>query len=228
MSVLITGDVHGLTKRYVKQVKDSGCEYSLQIGDMGFNYDELALLDDNKHMFFGGNHDNYDFYREEPKALGDYGFRMVGNLKMFFIRGAYSIDMAYRVANYYSTGKISWWANEQLNREEGQAALDDYKSVKPRYMFSHTCPSEIAKIIGNDNILRNFHLDPKKFTTDTQELLQDCFDFHKPEVWVFGHFHRNLDFTHKGTRFICLDELSSIKYENKKFINTNLLDSVRQ
>lgn len=35
-------------------------------------------------------------------------------------------------------------------------------------------------------------------------------EIHRPKVWVFGHYHIDKDFELNGTRFICLNELSTI------------------
>ena len=54
--VRIVGDVHGKFDGYINLIKD--CEYSLQVGDMGFNYEQLSALNPSKHQFMGGNQDN--------------------------------------------------------------------------------------------------------------------------------------------------------------------------
>ena len=96
-----------------------------------------------------------------------------------------------------------------------------YKKLKPKYLLTHTCPSSISNIIGNPRFLHNMGFDPDSFTTNTQEFLQSCFDFYKPKVHIYGHFHQNLDFIYKGTRFICLDELCHIDIVNGKILNKN-------
>lgn len=54
----LIGDVHGNLESYLKVAQES--PVSFQVGDLGFNYDPLAILDHTKHVFIGGNHDNYD------------------------------------------------------------------------------------------------------------------------------------------------------------------------
>jgi len=227
MTVRITGDCHGLTEHYVEDVQDSGCEHSIQIGDMGFHYEDLEELDSDKHKFLGGNHDNYDVYHVCPHGLGDFGSRSVGELDFYFIRGAFSIDWKDRFIRERDTGKKSWWNEEQLNKEQQEAALSDYKKQRPSVMITHTCPTSIAKIIGSPGILTSWGYDADSFNTDTQQLLQDCHEAHRPDVWIFGHFHRTIDFQHNGTRFMCLGELRAIEYDGK-FHNENKLDRVTQ
>jgi len=228
MTVRITGDVHGLVEKYVEGVQSSGCEYSLQVGDMGFYYESLENLDFHSHKFIGGNHDNYDYYSSCPHALGDFGSYSLGPLDFYFIRGAFSIDMKARIMHERQTGFVSWWKDEQLGLDNQLLALSSYKASKPRVMITHTCPTEIAKHIGSPGALKAFGFNPDTFATETQVLLQDCFDSYRPDVWIFGHFHRTIDFQYKGTRFICLGELRSIDYRDGQFINNNKLDSVRQ
>ncbi len=228
MTLRITGDVHGMTEQYVLDVQESACEHSLQIGDMGFHYEDLLELDSKNHKFIGGNHDNYDVYDRCPHALGNFGKQSLGGLDFYYIRGAFSIDWKDRIVREMQTSRKSWWKQEQLNREQQEAALKDYCAAKPSVMITHSCPTSIAKHIGNPGVLISWGYDADTFNTDTQQLLQDCLDCHKPDVWIFGHFHRTLDFKLNGTRFICLGELRAIEYKDGKFYNENRLDSVRQ
>jgi hypothetical protein len=184
---------------------------------MGFNYYELSALDPKRHRFFGGNHDNYDICNDVSHCLGDFGTTTVGDLEFTFIRGEFSIDKAYRVKHEdMSMGKI-WWKEEELSFEDRKSAYNMYTKAQPKIMLSHGCPNEIALKIGKPFVLEHFGFSPKTFTTDTQTLLQKCFDTHKPDVWIFGHFHMSLNFKWKGTRFICLNELEYKDFKNGEF-----------
>ena len=227
MKTKIIGDVHGKHEAYCKTIKNSDCTHSVQVGDMGFQYDTLKVAK-TKHKFFGGNHDNYDIYYDEPRALGDYGKAKVGALDFFFIRGGFSIDVKARLQHLELYGVKSWWEEEQLDVGHMIKALQEYKKDKPKIMLSHSCPHEVSAYIGNPDVLKAFGFNPKTFSTHTQELLQKCFDEHKPDVWIFGHFHRTLDFDYQGTRFMCLGELRHVDYEDGEFINNNKLDKVSQ
>lgn len=208
--IRIVGDVHGLVDRYVGLVQN--CDYSLQIGDMGFNYTGLKVLDKDRHKFFGGNHDNYDTYYGCPHALRDYGSYNLGGLEFFYIRGAFSIDAKYRRKQEEVYGIKSWWAEEQLSRDVMEVAMRKYFKACPKIMITHTCPRQVAQLIGNPGALRAFGFDPDNFNTHTQQLLQDCFMLHKPDVWIYGHFHQNRIDIVDGTKFICLDEMSFIDF----------------
>lgn len=215
----VTGDVHGHTKQYANMLLEDEVPYSVQIGDMGFHYKDLDVLDSERHKFYGGNHDNYDFYDWNLYSLGDYGEVNLGPLDFFFIRGAFSIDVKYRLERQAKHGIISWWDREQLNKKEMQSAYNAYKKAKPNIMMTHDCPIDVSKRIGSAGALKAFGFDPETFTTATQELFDRCFEEHKPDIWVFGHFHMDLEFDIDGTTFICLDELSSMDYVNGEFKN---------
>ena len=208
----IVGDVHGWTDRYTREILSDEVQYSIQIGDLGFQYEDLNRLPYKRHKFFGGNHDNYDIYYKSPHSLGDFGAFNLGKLSFYFIRGAYSIDHKGRMKAERRGHPKCWWKEEQLPLPKRYEAFEDYVSRKPRTMLTHTCPTEIAKLIGNPKVLESFGFNPNKFTTPTQELLQQCFDKHRPEVWIFGHFHKDLTFYHKDTLFICLREAHKLGY----------------
>ena len=82
----IIGDVHGwIDKKYPHKYSykhstsyldiTKGCEYSIQLGDMGFNYKPLQKLKPRgHHIFFPGNHDNYD----SLKKVDDIYFSSTG------------------------------------------------------------------------------------------------------------------------------------------------------
>jgi hypothetical protein len=52
----IIGDIHG--KKDIHENIMREYEYTLQIGDLGFDYSYLDSYDSSKHMFFPGNHDD--------------------------------------------------------------------------------------------------------------------------------------------------------------------------
>jgi len=215
----IIGDVHQKYKEYIEITKT--CKGSLQIGDMGFDYLPLLEISCRDNKFFGGNHERMDLYHKSPHSLGDYGEIQLGSINAYFIRGAFSIDKKYRVARQLAGGPISWWEDEQLSYKKLNEALDEYTEKKPRTMITHTCPIEVSKIIGNPRVLYHFGHDAKTFKTNTQQALQACFDAHKPDTWIFGHFHKDVTFEHKGTLFICLEELATLDVDENGNFNHN-------
>lgn len=206
------GDVHGKFEDYAEKVSFID-NPTLQVGDMGFNYDYLKALkvDGSKHKFFGGNHDNYDTYPYEGYSLGDYGIHIAGGVKCLYIRGGFSIDQEYRIKREEKYGPLfkSWWEREQLSVQECTKALNFYKEwcKDVDIVVSHSCPQEISTRIGNPGVLKSFGFNPDTFTTRTQELLQCCFEYHQPDTWVFGHFHKQWCQRVNGTSFCCIAEL---------------------
>lgn len=196
--MLLIGDVHGKISEYKRIVLESGEKESIQIGDMGFDYSELESLPLNvmeSHVFFPGNHENYDKVFESAYCLGRFGYYKSHrqNLELFFIGGADSIDKQYRIEG------VSWWKNEEMNYTEAQECLDSYETLSPvDVVLSHDCPQFLA------NELWGYH------PSFTRKLLDGIFQIRKPKLWVFGHHHKSIDMTIDGCRFVCLNELETI------------------
>lgn len=205
MSLTVIGDVHGEFPRYIR--KAVSLPYSVQLGDMGFDYAPLGVLNPEQHKFFGGNHDNYAKYFDVPHALGNYGLTTLGGVVFFYIRGAFSIDKAFR------TEGMSWWRDEELSDEVFESALRTYRKCEPEIVITHDCPKSIADRIGEPAIVRGFGFDPDTFRTRTQDWLQKMFELHQPKRWIFGHFHKWWTQTVNGTEFQCLNELQSVEID---------------
>jgi len=205
MTLRIIGDVHGKYKDYVKICQDAEQKgyFTVQIGDHGLSYEhfEHYKLSRNNHRFFAGNHENYYLYNDCPNAMGDYGHLIMGGVEFFFVRGAFSIDKSFRKEG------IDWWPTEELSMESCYWALESYKNAKPDIMLSHDCPDEVKDFMVNNGI---GILGKKIIKTRTGQLLQAMFEFHRPKLHIFGHWHKSLTVNIKGTKFICLNELEYI------------------
>ena len=200
----VIGDTHGLIDSYIRLTRKY--DYTVQIGDMGFNYNRIINeVNPNNHRFFGGNHDNYSILDIVPHNLGDFGERQLNGTKFFFVRGAFSIDVAYRQPMF------SWWPNEELSEGQFLNCLEMYQLIKPDLVLTHEAPSAIVDMIGNHQVLRNFGFNPETFESRTQYYLQLMLDYHKPSMWVFGHHHKDVNITYKGCEFICLNELKTLE-----------------
>lgn len=202
----IIGDVHGDYNPYLKLLEN--CDNSVQVGDLGFNYQYLEYkLRWGNDWFFAGNHDNYDngsdqFWQKQDFALGNFGLHYISDWKpIFYIRGAWSIDQQYR------THGVDWWPEEQLSYEQLSKAIQQYKVAKPDIVLSHDCPLEIIKNVTNPDFVRQFGFTESVITTRTSQALQQMFDIHKPKLWVFGHYHKAWRGVVHGTQFICVDML---------------------
>ena len=188
--VRLIGDVHGNYQKYLKLIED--VEFSIQLGDFGFDYSCLDGISDN-HKIVAGNHDNYD-RMDDSHFLGDYGTYEIEeqNFSCFFIRGGFSVDKAFR------TEGISWWKNEELTYQEMEKCVDLYSQAKPKIVISHECPSEIGQMICDGSY------SPSK----TSQLLNVLWNIHSPKIWVFAHWHKDWECFCRDTQFYCLDELS--------------------
>lgn len=223
--IRIIGDCHNIiTPRnsgrcYLNLIQ--GTEYSLQLGDFGFDYSPLENIDSNKHKILLGNHEHYEKMRDHSHFLGNFGNHSFplksSEFKFFYIRGGRSVDQWAR------RSRIDWFYEEELSYMESKEALESYSDEKPEIMVSHECPSEIIPFV-----LRNdWGIEPSR----TAGLLQRCYETHRPKIWIFGHFHVSKEMTYKGvgitfmgkqidngprppTRFICLNELNFLDIDD--------------
>lgn len=205
--VRVIGDVHGKIKQYLAIAK--AADASVQVGDMGFQYTDIRL-DPTKHVFFGGNHDNYDIYYSTDNALNNFGTDKVGDLDFFYVRGAFSIDKAHRILYDRRNNTKSWWQNEELSEAQLEHCIDLYRQVKPVVMLSHDGPTQATKVISNPDVLRAFGHNPDTFQTRTQQALTLMLKYHQPKLWIFGHYHKDVKFRVEGTQFACLPELGYV------------------
>jgi len=206
----IIGDVHGHIDSY-RQIAE-GSKYSIQLGDMGFNYLGLNSLDPDRHKFFGGNHDNYDFYHQVPHSLGDFGLDELNGVEFFFVRGAFSVDIMYRL-DQNMNGKKSWWDAEQLTYEQMRICEEEYAHCKPDLVITHTAPTKVIRDCFSTSPIHRLGFS-ENFQDHTSGLLQRLFEIHQPSRgWYFGHFHQDVVDTIDGTRFQCLPELGFVDIE---------------
>ena len=206
MKIRVVGDVHGKYGEYLNVVDDA--EYSIQVGDMGFDYEHMKGLDPLKHVFIGGNHDNYDEIEKCHHCHGNWGMRHLGNgaqgevFKYFVARGAYSIDKKYRTTGF------DWWTGEEMNHVTANKCLRSYTKNKPDIVISHDCPTILVP---------EFITNAGKMTPSfTGELLNTMFEINKPKLWIFGHHHNNKTVERFGTKFVCLDELAFMDIDTEK------------
>ena len=197
----VIGDIHGKFGEYNRIA--GAAKYSVQVGDMGFDYTNLKT-DPFRHRFIGGNHDNYDGYYDTYHALGDFGLARLNNVEFFFVRGAYSIDKQWRILQKHKC----WWDNEELTYYELTQAIKLYDEYKPNIVITHTCPIKCNPIVSNDNVLRDWGFNPADFRPRTAIALEVMLETHQPALWLFGHFHRRREFKLDGfnTQFVALEE----------------------
>ena len=219
MPLRVIGDVHAQIDFTLGRDKASyldilsGCEFSVQVGDMGDEeaYKELIEHVDPKfHRFFAGNHDHYPFLPSH--SLGDFGSKSIGGINFFFVRGARSGDKKQLLALGEKLGKTLWYDEEQLPLKIHDSIVEAYLQAKPDTVLSHTCPSSIVDLI------RRYVAGRSQFSTgleyrepsDTEVLLQRMLESHHPKLWCFGHFHHDWRYLENGTEFRCIGELSHL------------------
>ena len=208
--IKIVGDVHGKTGIFTNIIKDA--EYSLQVGDFGFRTAWMwmnANYNPDNHKILPGNHEEYTHITEH--SLGHYGKHNLGGMEFFFVRGAFSVDKLQRTEN------VTWWADEELGMKELLDALDIYTKVKPDIMITHDCPGNVYGV--------SYDLFSRPWIPNrTSQVLQEMFERHQPQLWIFGHWHIAIAKYVKSTLFICLDELDSVDYDTEKDVAWNVTD----
>lgn len=195
------GDIHGHTLALKAAYDLGGFDVLVQVGDFGFSSSLLTLndYDPNKVKVVGGNHDEYPFLVTYPHYLGDYG--TISGSDIFFVRGAYSIDIMFR------TPSVDWWADEELGYKAQEDAVAAYELAKPEIMVSHDAPDIVTE--------RWYH---RKIASSTGSMLSHMQYLHKPKVWIFGHHHKHEIMEIDGTTFVALgiDRFVDLEIEKGK------------
>ena len=200
------GDVHGKYNRYKKLIKD--VPVSMQVGDMGVGFRGFSdinsityltnppfdSMEKGDHHYIRGNHDNPGACKQQKHWIPD---GTVHN-GVFCSGGAASIDRAWR------TEGLDWWEDEELSYSDAMKVFDSYTDSKPRYVMTHDCPPSISDMLVKSKM---------QLGGVTTNLMGNMFEAHKPELWIFGHWHTSFDKVVLGTRFICLNELEHIDLE---------------
>ena len=195
MTIKFIGDVHGKLWEYEEIVMNSECP-TIQVGDfgigLGFNAVDLAedWLKRGNHRFIRGNHDNPFEAEKSTQWIPDGTIEIIDNKKFMFVGGALSIDKDMRIEGF------DWWKEEELNFSQAHDIFDSYVEAKPQVMVTHEGPLQVTK-----NLQRH------QESSITKQLLTAMFDAHKPELWVFGHYHQSYNGYVEKTQFVCLEEL---------------------
>jgi Calcineurin-like phosphoesterase len=189
MKLRLFGDIHGNTDYWKKNLK-SGIP-NIVLGDVGVGFNKnidvnIPTAQENA-WFIRGNHDNPEKCQIYLNYLGDYGYHEGWNL--FYIGGAWSIDQEHRIPF------VSWWPNEELTFNQMEDCLELYKNIKPRYVISHECPSEVSKSLYGSRHINTF----------TGTFLDILISTHEPEFWYFGHHHASFKGKVGNTLFQCID-----------------------
>lgn len=194
------GDVHGHIDDYLPLTKSGP---TFQVGDMGMGFRGVHLPHlGEDHKFIRGNHDDPRACREHPDYAGDYGYDEQRGI--FWLGGGYSIDYVYRISLMVQGMSPIWWMDEELSDGALLEATAAYRNCKPRIVVSHECPQSIPEK-GLIPLMSGGPFKPSR----TARALQKMFEAHKPEVWIFGHYHVSQEVVLEETRFVCVGELKT-------------------
>jgi hypothetical protein len=209
------GDVHGLRHEltFILRNLPEDVTSAIQIGDMGVGFGQSDywhesledMLEAANCRFIRGNHDNPFECRRMRTCIKD-GLVEDGTM---FVGGAWSIDNPAAPPGWHRrTLGIDWWPEEQLSHAQLTQLSFLYGMVKPRVMVTHDIPQSVSDklFFGEGRILEG----RPQYNTRTGVAFDSMFGVHKPKLWVFGHWHHDIDEVIDGTRFICLNELSYI------------------
>jgi hypothetical protein len=214
--VRLIGDVHGDVTRYLQSLY--GATHTIQVGDMGFDYDFFTHNGVGlNHRFIGGNHDDYDKVGDCPNYLGDFGWQTIPDFgEYFFVRGAWSIDHALR--NKVGPKK-NFWEQEELTVREGCEAIELYRVKCPKLLISHGCPLSIVPYVTDPEFAKDFGYEQSNIKTKTAQLLEVMTEEHRPKMHVFGHYHCSFDEVIDGTRYVCVPIMGHLDLP-KNFVDT--------
>lgn len=193
------GDIHSKADHYkgILEMIDrlNPLEQSIQVGDLGIwpEEDKFPRVDQ-RHKFIRGNHDYPEGCRLHPNYLGEYGITELGDAKLFYMGGAYSIDQKQR------TPGIDWWRDEELSYLQIYDAIELFIREKPNIVVTHDAPAWAVI----DMFSRIYHIDLDGAKSATRTGLDIMFDNHKPDLWVFGHYHITRRTNIYGTVFQCV------------------------
>lgn len=194
--MIFIGDTHGAWNGLSTICQKYPNDLVVSVGDVGVGFPNHPMPELPKNFrFIRGNHDNPEVCLQTPGYLGHFGAKS----NLFWYGGAWSIDAKYR------TPGVSWWSGEENSYTDYLNAKELYRSVKPRYVLTHDAPTRVAYEVWRSHPGAQ-SWGPMR-TTNTGTALQEIFDStsHRPELWIFGHWHHSFDEEINGTRFVCLN-----------------------
>lgn len=219
--VRLIGDVHGKFGRYgtlLRKAQEEAID-TIQVGDMGVGFRHPSgvregdwannppyhlMTRSGRHRFIRGNHDNPLACKMHSQWITD------GTIEddVMFVGGGVSIDKALRIEGY------TWWPDEELSTRELACLIEVYACARPRVMITHDCPEGVAlRLLDRLMPRRIFGLSKTDFPSRTRETFEAMLAVHKPELWVFGHWHTSFNEEIDGVRFVCLPELETMDVE---------------
>ena len=201
--VFLVGDIHGKIAPFHAFVQRMhGREVAVvQVGDFGHGFLDhrtakraASFFRENAGTcgFIRGNHDDPQICRTMPGWIPDGHYDP--NWGIMFVGGAFSVDQHLR------TQGLDWWEDEECSIAELNAIVDRYAAVQPRIMVTHDAPAGAIRVLfPRDRVQQPM--------SRTMQALNAMLELHRPDLWIFGHWHRSAVGIADGTRFQCLGEL---------------------
>jgi len=188
-NILLIGDPHDQLQEWFLIANSNPDKTTIALGDCAVGFkdyrEELKQIPGNA-KFLCGNHGNPQECKKYPNWLGRFGFFE----NIFFIDGAKSIDKQYR------TEGVSWWRDEELSAVEFRECFELYADTKPNIVISHAAPSCVVP-----------HMVQDPYSSSTEKFLNELWLYHKPELWIYGHYHKSFELQLDKTKFKCLAPL---------------------
>lgn len=230
--LLLCGDVHAEFSTFGHLCKRYGHEnaYIIQVGDWGMGFCKPAyyqteltklnniLVGSNCHLYaIRGNHDDPAYFRETNNPfdlsnitlLKDYSELELLGKKILCVGGAISVDRQSRIKKdkerkkYNSEALSSWWADEKVKI----LSPEEFQYGKYDIVVTHTRPGVCGGFKGSAYINELIGADPSLQVELIEEAAEmtKLWEYTKPELWAYGHFHMSMSSTHENTFFRCLD-----------------------
>ncbi len=146
-------------------------------------------------LFVDGNHENFDLLHKYPKTtlLGGNVSEIyndifwlhraevfkIGASKIFTLGGGTSHDVEYRIPG------VSWWQDEELNREEIDKAISvlEDNDWKVDYIITHAGPSTARYILYGQNCVY--------YPEGHSSVLEEIYRRAEFKHWYMGHYHED-------------------------------------
>jgi len=244
MKIVFCGDIHAEFHAIEQLIDLTAADIIIQAGDFGIWPDcyHRVKVDRNVPVYFcRGNHENHDLLDtfpigeicnlktserinnpilSEKRKISNYNIRKLmrtkfphahniylcntgsiltlNNKNILFLGGADSIDR-----NSRTIGK-SWWPQEIFSLEDFDLVSERIKDKHIDIVVSHTAPKFIVEQLSFI----------EKLNDPTTKALELIFDMIKPELWIFGHFHKYIEIQIQQCKFIGLDTYPPGLYTN--------------
>lgn len=236
--ILILGDIHGLLRKLMQDIKryDITDCIIIQVGDFGYALNERRMSDSQyravlryynnrlksrniKMYVVRGNHDNPKHFQGHIKysnieLLPDYSIIEHEGEKILLVGGAISIDRRKRMNEDLerNDGWRKWFEGEQFIFD-----IDKIKHLRDiDIVVTHTRPSifnisydNIRHYLNEDNRLENdINVEAKMVYRMWEHLIQN----NTIRKWYYGHFHSYAHGHHMGTDFYCAPKNEFIEH----------------